>query len=252
LSDLLDSAYGRVLLLKLLIVLPLLGVASYNAYALRPAYASRGEQTGRVERRLARMMRLEGALALGVLLVAAFLTQITPTRGTAAASSEVFSASSQVGALGVLLTVDPARPGFNRFEVGLTGEADFVEQVRLEFFDRSGGTNEARLVLQGSDGVYAGQGPFLDKAGAWQVRVNVRQSQGSDLSLPFDLELGGAGGAGQRGTFDAPVDLTTTRVAGGALALLTAAGLAGGSLLGGARQGGYIGALLRRLRLVGR
>lgn len=255
LGDLIDSGYGRALLLKLLLIVPLLAVAGYNAYVLRPGYAMAAgddeERLRRLERRFGVTLRLELALALGVLLVAAFLVQITPTRGTGSAAGVVqaYSESRQAEALEVGLTVDPARPGFNAFVVALGGDDAFVEQVRLEFFDRSGGTSESRLVLEQDGDVYAGRGPFLDKAGDWQIRVNIRQSRDSDLSIPFDLTVvGPEGAAGDRaGSFDTPVGLTTTRVLIALAGALLATGLAVGSLRGGARYGGYIGALLRRL-----
>ena len=261
LDDLVDTGYGRALLLKLLLVLPLLSVAAYNAYILRPRYAmSTGDPTSdgderlaRFEGRFARTIGVELALALGVLLVAAFLVQITPARGAGSTSaSATFSEMSDAGDFEVTLTVEPARPGFNSFEVGLAGDVSVVEQVRLEFFDRSGGTSEARLVLDGANGAYAGRGPFLDKAGDWQVRVNLRQSRDSDLSVPFELSIAEPAGPGGRGgTFDSPVQWTATRVLIAAVAVLLAVALAFASLCGGARHGGYAGAMLRRLRLFG-
>ncbi|HEU0074110.1 MAG TPA: CopD family protein [Dehalococcoidia bacterium] len=261
LGDLVDSGYGRALLLKLLLIVPLLAVAGYNAYVLRPAYATTSESAAtrdderpsRLERRFGLTIRLELALALSVLLVAAFLVQITPTRGTGSSAgvAAVYSESIEVGELGVALTVDPARPGFNSFEVALAGNNGFVEQVRLEFFDRSGGTSESRLDLEQDGEVYSGQGPFLDKPGDWQIRVNIRQSRDSDLSVPFDVAVVGPGGTvdDRAGSFDTPVSLTTTRVLIATLGALLATALVFASLGGGSREGGHIGAVLRRLPL---
>ena len=259
LDDLIDTGYGRALLVKLLLVAPLLGVAGYNAYVLRPRFltpagaaSGRDERPRLLQRRFARTIGLELALALGVLAVAAVLVQTTPTRGATAGvgASGAISETKQVEGLGVTLTVDPGRPGFNAFEVNLAGDASLVEQVRLEFFDRSGATSESRLVLEATGPAYTGSGPFLDKAGEWQVRVNLRQSEGSDLSIPFDLNVETAGAGDARGgAFDLPVDLTATRILIALLAALLAASLVFASLRGGARHGGYAGALLRRLRL---
>jgi hypothetical protein len=209
------------------------------------------ERLARFEGRFARTIGVELALALGVLLVAAFLVQITPARGAGSTSaSATFSEMSDAGDFEVTLTVEPARPGFNSFEVGLAGDVSVVEQVRLEFFDRSGGSSESRLVLEGADGAYAGRGPFLDKAGDWQVRVNLRQSRDSDLSIPFELSIAEAAGPGSRGgTFDSPVPWNATRALIAAVAVLLAMALIFASLRGGARYGGYAGALLRRLGL---
>ena len=254
--DLVDSAYGRLLLAKLLLLVPLLAVAAYNAFVLRPAYGASDPtpiDTTLVtdERRFSRMIRVEAAIAVVVLAIVAVLVQINPTRAgsIAAAQPEPFDRTTQVEGIDVRLQVTPNLPGSNTFEVALAGETGFVEQVRLEFFDRSGDISESRLVLDegAAHTSYTASGPFLSKAGEWQIRVNLRQSQGSDLSVPFDLRVGGdmpeRGGA-----FDSPVRWTLARVLLLAIAGLFLLALVMGSLTGDVQRGGRVGSSIARLR----
>jgi copper transport protein len=238
-ADLVDTAYGRALLLKLLLLLPLLAIGAYNAYVLRPRYAeqpplpSSGDRaTSPVpERRLLRTIALELAVACLVLAVVAVLVQLTPARAAnAPASADPFAETKQAQGIAVALAVAPNLAGINTFDVALSGDVATVEQVRLEFLDRSGATNEARLELtKATPGVYSGQGPFLSRSGDWQIRVNLRQSAGADLSVPFDLRVAGATAA-PAGDFASPVDLDEWRALLVALALVAAVTLIAVSL----------------------
>jgi copper transport protein len=260
LDDLVDSAYGRALLVKLLLVLPLLAIAGYNAYVLRPSFVTAAEtartdgeenEAGWDERRLLRMLGLEIAVVLAVFAVVGVLVQVNPTRASASrVQGEPFAGTQQLEGMSVTLRVEPNLPGVNAFAVALEGETDFVEQVRLEFFDRSGATSESRLELaEFTPGTtFTGQGPFLSTASDWQVRVNLRQGQGSDLSVPFDVAVGGGRASERGGDFASPVDWNAGRLAIVAVAGVIAAGIVLGSLRSPDRQGGYIGRLLNRNR----
>jgi len=83
-SALIDTAYGRALTLKLVLVLPLLAVAGLNAFILRPGLVRKVQQeAGGIEelrRLLARTVPLEAALGIAVLAVVGVLTQYTPAR----------------------------------------------------------------------------------------------------------------------------------------------------------------------------
>lgn len=250
--DLVESAYGRTLLLKLALLLPLLAVGAYNAYVLRPGYvgAPPAPETALAtrEQRLTRTIRFEVAIALAVFAVVGVLVQVTPTRaGASQQPAEPFAETRSAEGIAVTLAVDPNLPGINAFDVSLSGIAGAIEQVRLEFFDRSGATSESRLELTEltPQAEYGGQGPFLSTAGAWQVRVNLRQSQGSDLSVPFEVAVGGSA-AVRGGAFASPVDWSSLRVALIALAVGVAVTVMLVSLRSNTRKGGHVGQVLRR------
>ncbi|HUF52987.1 MAG TPA: CopD family protein [Dehalococcoidia bacterium] len=100
-SALIDTAYGRALLAKLLAIVPLLIVAGLNAVVLRPRFvesAARGDagSTERLRLNLVRLVALEAGLAMVVLAIVGVLTQYTSSRVEADASAAL--ASGAVGA----------------------------------------------------------------------------------------------------------------------------------------------------------
>ena len=228
-EDLLDSGYGRALLLKLLLMVPLLLVAATNAYLLRPELieeveAVRDGRRGRerlpqLEANLRSLVKVEFALAIVLLAVVALLVQITPTRGRLDASSPAegqFVATAEEGGIQVTLVIDPNQPGINTFEVFLTGAVEAVERVRLDITPAGRPAAEARLILDDSNPptFYLGQGPFLSSAGEWQVVVDIRRSAGAgnDLSLPIPVNVPGIAGTLQpaklSGDFSSPISLS--------------------------------------------
>jgi copper transport protein len=262
-SDLLQAAYGQALLAKLLLLVPLLGIGAANAYVLRPELEEEAESRLRgredvladLESRLSNLVRWEFTLALLVLIIAGFLSQETPTRGAAAESATSegkFVATREIEDLGVTLVVDPNQPGVNTFEVYLTGAAETVERVRLDFVPGGNVDQEARLILDVSNPptFYIGQGPYLAQAGKWQITVDLRRLRGSDLRLPFDLRPAGPGGAVESkggGSFANPLRLTTASVL-----LLFAAGLVAVTLVTMSRPragmpAGYLGEVMGSL-----
>lgn len=107
-----QTAYGRALTVKLLLTVPLLAVAGTNAFLLRPRFvraALQGEATGALRRRLTRLVAMEAALALAVLLVVGVLVQEPPARLTVEGNRGPFAYPLVVGTWalpgGVLLLV---------------------------------------------------------------------------------------------------------------------------------------------------
>lgn len=259
-GDLVDTGYGRALLAKLLLLLPLLAVAGLNAYLFRPrlsAAAGRRRAAAawdELERLLGRTVRLEGALLIGVLLAVAVLVQLVPTRAGLSApvqASGKFVGQREVGDLGVTLVVDPNQPGNNTFEVYVTGAADTVERVRLYFESQRAGGAPASLLLDAANPptFYVGEGPYLAQAGDWKVTVDLRRTT-VDTAVPFQVRVpvpGGVVTAERGGAFDAPFPFGV-----GAALLFGASALAAAAVIAGsvARPGlpaGYLGDLAETL-----
>ena len=261
LADLVDTGYGRALLAKLLLLLPLLGLALTNAFYLRPqlvetaeAPRTRGRESllETLEGRLSRLLRFELGVAVAVLAVVALLVQLTPTRGRLSEPGQTagpFTATQEAEGISATLVVDPNQPGQNTFEVYLAGAVDKVESVRLEFTSPGGFGGDSRLVLDLSNppSFYVGQGAFLNEAGSWTVALNVRRVD-KDLRMPFKVKVTAPGGAGASsragGSFDAPFEFGSAAVA---LLLVSGLGSAAFVVAGLPRRdlaGGYLGWLL--------
>jgi putative copper export protein/mono/diheme cytochrome c family protein len=228
LADLLDTGYGRALLIKLLLLIPLLAIGATNAYVLRPRLAveeasqrrqrAREATLGELEARLAKTIRFELVVAVAVLAVVAVLVQLTPTRGRLTAPAQAggkFVASAESADISTTLVIDPNEPGINSFEVYLTGATDVVESVRLDF--SRPGTDEARLIMDASNPptFYVGKGPYLAQAGKWRVAVDIRRSRGNDLLMPFDVTVGALPSSQPRrgGDFSSPVSFGAASIA---------------------------------------
>ncbi len=258
LSDLLHSGYGFTLLLKLLLIIPLLAVGIVNAYILRPELVTElavpGNPQGHretlrhLEARLRNLIRVELALALGVLAIVAVLVQLTPTRGRLDVGGQAgkYIQSMDQDGISATLVVDPNQPGINTFEVDITGAVDTVQQVRLDFTQP--GTNEARLVLEASNSnpayFYLGKGPYLGQPGDWQIGVDIRRSVGNDLLLPFKVTVPAspsASATSPENAFAFPVSLTVGSAALLALAGVLALGFVYAGVARPGRPGGYAG-----------
>jgi copper transport protein len=230
-GDLLETGYGRALLIKLVLIAPLLVAGALNAYLFRPQVDEEADRviTARrgglsagweeLHRTLSRTVAVEAALAVTVLLVVGYLAQVAPPRSALASPSVQgkFIETRSAGGVSVTLVVDPNQPGQNAFETYLTGDALSVERVRLVFEQQKRGAFQSDIILERSNSplIYAGAGPYLDQAGKWRVTVELRRSSGADLALPFAVEVsspGGLAGGSRGGAFESPRDFSTAAI----------------------------------------
>ncbi len=139
---LLDTAYGRAVLIKFCLLLLLIGVGAFNRYRSVPGLqkvAAGGEAPGRAGLLLRRALRTEVALIVVVLGVTGALASYAPS---IAAQSGPYSTSTTLGPTSFQMTVDPARVGAN--------------EIHLYMFDaKSGaqytGTKELDVTASNSD-----------------------------------------------------------------------------------------------------
>ncbi len=252
-SELVSTAYGLTLLLKVAVVVITCWFATYNAYVLRPRAAREKSQQARhvAETRLAGRTTVEIFALLSILAIAAVLTQSsTPGRQTDGyAETGKFIKTLDLSGVSATLVVDPGEPGENTFEVYLAGAVETVEQVRLNFSKGPG--ESARLALDGSNPptFYVGRGAFLSGPGSWRVEVDLRRSTGVDLLLPFEVSLKEAGfEPTDDSSFAVPFATSTPTL----LSLVAAAGafilIVGGSRARPGLPVGYVGLIAARLR----
>ncbi len=261
LSDFLDTGYGRTLLIKLVLLLPLLFIGASNAYLLRPDFEeavqsrrnNRSEILEELEGDLNRRIRWETIVAVLVLAVVAVLVQITPSRGrlaNPASANGKYLQTADAGDIQVTFLIDPNQPGDNTFEVDVAGRIDLVQGVRLEFTPADGSGSTSRLDLQGSTPptYYVGKGPYLPTAGNWNVVINIRRIAGTDTRLPFKVKVTGGTATASTprigGQFGSPIPFSPVT---GAILVLSAVGclaLVLGSRKRAGHPEGYVGWLV--------
>lgn len=188
------TPYGRLLLAKLVLVLPLVMLGAINRFVLRPRLAApAGDRVAR--RQFVTSVSTEVLLAVGVFFVVSVLT-ITPpaTVSMPAAAKPSLLLAGLNGRTRLELTISPAEPGWNRFEASITtrgtaGEA--IPRVLLRITNLEENLDTVTVVLHRQpDGKFAADSGVLGLAGWWEIEV-VAQANGESARTVFPLRIGG-------------------------------------------------------------
>jgi len=194
----LPTLYGGSLVLKLLLLVPLLGLGAANLLIAKPRLARLAVTHGRnvataldgLDRRLRRIVVIEALLGVAVLLVTAVLTASEPARETYARRSQPIEFSGRADDIGVTLRIAPGRPGANLAEVRLADAAGRpvpdIQRVTLRFTYLDQELGSGTLVLQPrEDGSYGAVASNLSTEGNWQIEAVVRQRGRDDVRVGF-------------------------------------------------------------------
>lgn len=190
-----DTRYGWTLVAKLVLIVPLLLVAFYNARRGKRLLIS---SAARDRRRFAMLAGAEALLGLAVFLPASMLTQTGVAKSVPQESeAREFQGVQSAGDLGVTLAVDPNRVGLNGYHVRLTnateGSLVDADRVRLTFrYQENPDVGASILTLARlSEGVFSGQGPYLTLQGRWRIEVEIRRADEVDQKTFFDVRPAG-------------------------------------------------------------
>jgi copper transport protein len=187
-SDLFSSAYGRLVVTKVALLLALGALGARNRYRNVP----------RASRTLLGLRRVSGGeltLAVAVLGVAALMASVSPPYEGAAgrASPEVVvSGTDFARSVRVRLSAQPGTAGPNQFQVRLSepddGAAVGADRVALRFSYLGGGdVGPATLELRPTgEGRFTARGSNLSLAGRWEVTVILQRGAGS-TEIPLVL-----------------------------------------------------------------
>lgn len=259
-SAIFDTTYGKVLLAKILLVLPLLGIAGVNAFFLKPRLVTVidglyqqggagsepqretwGRQLASIQRWLPRTVLVEIGLVLAVFAAVGVLSQSSTSKGeiaadkAAAAAPSKFAQSADANGIKVTLEVSPNRAGaINEYTMRIQnpdGTAiDTVTQARLRFsFDEvANAVAPSEIILNRfGAGDYRGAGSYFTQAGNWRVDATVRRTGADDVAHAFVLPVGkqqATTNASDGSAFELPFTvLNWNEVAGAMLALVGAA-----------------------------
>jgi copper transport protein len=191
------TGYGRTLVVKLLLVLPLVALAAVNRFVLRPQVAAGGEGAALAQRQLVRVASGEVGLGAAVLLATAALTAWPPAAVSVSrpAESPGLVLVGMVTDARVSLRVAPARPGENTVEAAVEGAdreplgQDARVLVRLHKLDEEATPATVTLLGIGA-GRYASADPVLLPSGWWELEVILRRRGVLDRTVGFPLRLG--------------------------------------------------------------
>jgi copper transport protein len=220
-SAMVDTTYGRVLVAKLALMMPLLGIAALNAWYFKPRLvgtidalyqekasptAERKEEADRrlgwLQRVLPRTIGVEIVLLLAVFASVAVLTQTSTARGEVAqeeAQREAgpgFRDVKEADGLQLEFGVTPNRVGINEYTLRVTRDdgapVDNISEARLRisYIDPAAPADapdaQAELMLQSrGNGVFVGQGSYFTQQGSWRTDLRLRRPDGDDVSRSY-------------------------------------------------------------------
>jgi copper transport protein len=186
-GSLLDTGYGRLIMVKSALLLALAAFGAVNHYRNVPA-------AGGSLRGLRRVGSAELATAAAVFAVTGFLTTAAPpAKGRVPAPSVVVVEGSDFGTtMRVRLSASPGMAGENRFEIKVTdydtGEPVQADHLSARFaLPANPAASETTVVfVQGPPGTYSASGTSLSVPGRW--RITVAAQRGTDaVEIPLTL-----------------------------------------------------------------
>lgn len=175
-----DTAYGRALLAKLALLLPLLALGAVN-------FVRQGQ--GQFRRRVA----AELALAAGIFAAVGFLTSLPPARVARWQPPAPFTATREAGDLQVSLRIEPGQVGYNTALVSLGGRDGAPVTgagvgLRVEMREHDMGRQDPDAVEQGA-GRYRVDPVVFGMHGTWQVEVVILTPRGQEVRTAFTVPV---------------------------------------------------------------
>ncbi len=193
-SVFIDTAYGRLLLVKIAIAVVVAGIGGWNRWRTLPAvrdavgFADRGRAAALVTR----TVRVEAALIVVLLGVTGFLVNQSPRPAPVeVASGSTGVGSSIAGDLRVLAVMDPQERGSNVLLIQ-------VQDIEGEPYDpptlpevslRTAGLDLGEVQVAAiTGGTYRGE-VVLPRGGVWEVQVSIRLSRFESPVTTIRLEV---------------------------------------------------------------
>lgn len=196
LDNLLDTAYGRAVAIKLLLLVgALVPLGACNRFRSLPrlrAIAAGGEPPARAGLLLRRALRAEVALLAVVLGVTAALAGYAPAT---AARSGAFSGEAALGPAQLEMTVDPARVGSNQVHLYLFDARSGAQLGAIEELGVTATMPERSIgplpldARRAGPGHYIVQGALLGVAGDWRLEVTMRVSAFDEYTAALEVPV---------------------------------------------------------------
>jgi copper transport protein len=190
-SGLWETPYGRLVLVKAGLLVPILVLAAWNNRRAVPRLKA-GIATASERRRFLQNVAGELGIVVAVVAVTAVLVGEPPAR-TAIGSSGPVAQTAALGDLELNLVVDPAVAGSNAIHLYLltaSGQPVDVAEVDVAASLASAGVGPLRLEARRlAPGHYVVSGAPLTLPGDWRLRVDARRGEfealAAELSVPI-------------------------------------------------------------------
>jgi copper transport protein len=197
LDDLMNTPYGRTVLVKIGLFVPLVVIGAWNRVGILPKIAEK-EEAPRAARRIVRNVRVETGIGAATLAVAALLTVLTPA-ATYVAGPSVYTLAATVDGLRVDLEVVPVPtvPGVYTFSVYLwnatSGQAYEGGRNGTMTFTWLNGTIEQSANLTPVHGNhFTTTTPAMSQPGVWRIGVVLDRIETPDeVRATFHIVLTG-------------------------------------------------------------
>ena len=189
LRALIETSYGVILSIKLVLVILLLGLAALNRFLLTPAVIADYENI----RPLRGSILIECALVVGILAVVAGWRFTPPPRTLIAPAAAPLSVHIHTDAAMFQVLVSPGKVGANDFVLQLmTGDAALLPAKEatliLSLPERGIEPMERRATL-GPDGYWHVRGVALPVAGRWRMQIDALVTDFQKITLEDELQV---------------------------------------------------------------
>jgi mono/diheme cytochrome c family protein/uncharacterized membrane protein len=208
------SDWGRTLMVKLALIIPLLLLGAVNLLLVRPAFAraplsGAAGHAGRLQRRFNAAVTAESLLGVAILVVVGILVNQPPP--ASATSTQGIHLTSKAEGVTVNLAITPGALGPNHFEAtvdvhGKPPPTGTELVLRLTFADADLGTTELPTQALGK-GRFSADSSDLSTYGRWQILALVQPPSADEVRTDFSMSLsaGGSSGAGTEAKGDTSV-----------------------------------------------
>jgi copper transport protein len=194
LDALIETGYGRAVLIKFVLLMVLIGIGAYNRRRSVPRLnkiAAGGESPGRAGLLLRRALRAEVALLVVVIGVTAALASYAPP---ISAQSGPFSAESTFGPIQLELSVEPARVGANQIHIYLFDAKSGAPFAKVKQLKATAALPEKNISLPlepqlAGPGHYTIPGALLNANGEWRIALTVRVSAFDEYTKTTEVPI---------------------------------------------------------------
>jgi copper transport protein len=186
-----DTSYGRLVLLKVGLLVPVLAMAAITNRRSTPALRS-GDATPALRRRFVQLASAEVGLVVVVLALTAVLVAEPPGRVAVAAAAGPVSATAVAGPFEVNVVVDPARTGANAVHLYLldptTGQPASADEAVATATLPAAALGPLPITLTpAGPGHYVATAAALPVAGQWRLTVGARVGEFDQYDTTIDI-----------------------------------------------------------------